>query len=130
MMGTEFVEDPPNPEAADVFQREIIAPALLVHHDGPVQSIEMPARGGAAFTESFAMGDVAFRKSLGGPDPKRKIVRLFATAGYVVSFTGNPGSGAQMPAGNAVITFDGPIYLSGTAVAATVVGVIVENWTE
>ena len=129
-MGTEFVEDPPNPEAADVFQREIIAPALLVHHDGPVQSIEMPARGGAAFTEAFAQSDVAFRKSLGGPDPKRKIVRLFASAAYVVSFTGNAGSGAQMPAGNATITYDGPIYLAGTTVAAVTIGVIVENWTD
>jgi hypothetical protein len=132
-MGTGIMEDPPNPETSEVLQREILAPALLVHPDGPVGVKELPAVAGAAFTEILT-DDAEIRKVLGGPDPKRKSVTFSGDNDFFISFK-STSRGARIHAGTnatavVTITYQGPIYLSCGFDGTTNVGVIVEYWAE
>lgn len=132
--GIGIIEDPPNPDAAEVLQREILAPALLIHPDGPVGTKELPAVAGAAFTEVLTVANEQPRKVLSGPDPKRKRVILSGDADFFVSFK-STSRGARIHASanataDVVITYQGPIYLSCAADGTTNVGVIAEYWAE
>lgn len=88
-MGTGILEDPPQPESGEVLQREILAPALLIHPDGPVHTIELPARIGPMFKEALT---TAFVKVL-GKDEKRKRIALICDVDWLVSRTGAANSG-------------------------------------
>lgn len=130
-MGTGILEDPPNPETPEVQQREILAPALLVHPDGPVGVKELPSQNGAAFTETIAAADTTPHKMLAGPDEKRKLVRLAADQAFYVSFKSTSGSGAYVPANTqVVIGYIGQIWVRAATSNATNVGAIVEYWAE
>ncbi len=129
--GSAILEDPPNPSIAEVQQETYPGPALLVAPNGPWPVTQLPARHGAAYTDTLT---TAFTKSLGGPDEKRKRVLLDADGDIRVSFTGNQGSGMIVHADvNGVarleLTYIGAVYLA--AVTSTVeCGVLVEYWAD
>jgi hypothetical protein len=123
---------PPNPPVTEVYEREILAPALLVHPDGPWPSVEVPARKGAAYTETVASSTP--QKTLSGPDEKRKRVTITTDTNVLIAFTGNAGAGLLLPsaAGKISFTYIGPVWLSlpsGVAGPAHV-GVLVEYWAD
>lgn len=123
------VEDPPNPPVDEVQQRSYPGPALKVCPDGPWPSIELPTRHGAAGTETLT---TSVMKLLGGPDDKRKRVRLDGKADFRLSFTPT-GQGAVIHAqsGAAVVevTYIGALYVA--AVTGTVeLGWIAEYWAD
>lgn len=129
---TEYVEDLPNPSVPEVLQREVLAPVVLVHPDGPVNTRELPTVNAAAFTE--VLTDTTMRKILSGPDAKRKRVVLTVDGDIFVSFTGNSGSGMRLHGAAAVqgyleITYTGNIFVAGVT-GTTNVGVLVEYWAD
>jgi len=131
-MGTgEFIEDLPNPELAELQQRQVLAPVLLVKPDGPVTGHELPCRRGAAGTEVLASTTMV--KILGGPDDKRKRVVISADGDILVSLTGNTGSGMRLHgvAGPLEVTCVQPIWISLPSGSTPVnVGWLAEYWAD
>jgi len=124
------VEPAATPDLPDVQQREILAPALLIHPDGPVWTHELPCENAAGFTEVPASTTMV--KILAGPDRKRKRVNLYPDGAILVSFTGRDGSGCRVPANMPFSTsYVGSIWIalpSGTTPVN--VGVTVEYGAE
>jgi hypothetical protein len=129
-----IVEDPPEPTVPELQQREILAPALLVHPDGPVSVRLLPAVAAAAGTESIA--STTKLKILGGPDYKPKRVVIICDGDILVSFNSNTGSGMRLHGAAAVqgqveITYIGEIFISLPSGATPVnVGWLAEYWAE
>jgi hypothetical protein len=129
-----IVEDPPEPTVAELQQREILAPALLVHPDGPFPVRLLPAVAAAAGTESVA--STAKLKILGGPDLKRKRVVILCDGDILVSFNSNTGSGIRLHGssnnqGELEITYIGEIYISLPSGTTPVnVGWLAEYWAD
>lgn len=123
------LEDAPNPPVDEVQQRVYPGPALKVCPDGPWPSIELPARHGAAGTETLT---TTLAKILGGPDDKRKRVVIDASAAFFLSFTPT-GQGMAVHAANGVARIEvqciGPIYLKA-ATGTVEAGWLAEYWAD
>ena len=124
-----IVEDPPNPDVAEVQQRTYPGPALKVCPDGPWPTVLVPARHAAAGTETV---DTTLRKILGGLDEKRKRVVLDGAASFRVAFTPT-GQGMVVHAANGLarieFTYIGAVYLAAVTGTAEV-GWLAEYWAD
>lgn len=124
-----IVEDPPNPDVAEVQQRSYPGPALKVCPDGPWPSIEVPTRHGAAGTETLS---TTLTKILGGPDEKRKRVVIDADGDFFIAFTPT-GQGMAVHAANGLarieVTYIGAIYLKA-ATGTVEAGWLAEYWAD
>lgn len=107
--GGRMIEDPPNPDLADLQQRELPLPVVPVRHEGPVRTLAMPARSGPAFTVPLGTSPA----HVVAEDPRRAAVLLVATVAWNY-WAGRSKQAVPIPA-NVVLTIHhcGEIYASG-----------------
>lgn len=93
-----YIEDPPNPDLADLQQRELPVPAVPVRHEGPVRTHALPSRAGLATTVPLPAGPGAGVKGLSvrvlDSDPRRARAILTAPLGW---FYQHKMSGEKVP---------------------------------
>ena len=86
----EYIEDLPNPDLAELQQREVLAPVLLVRPDGPVSTQPLPARTGPIETNPLT---TTFQRVL-NRDFKRSRAVLICDVDWLISRSNNAAGGA------------------------------------
>lgn len=126
---------PASPSIAQI-EQEDLAPArlsVLVEHNGPITSHELPSRSGSAFSQIFDSGGST--QQLLGKDLKRKRALIVSTDNpfyYAARDQANPNSAAAAlwPANVVLeITHADEVHIAGaTADQVSTIAVITENF--